>query len=224
MPVFAIPSFAHVSFAFSPAMILPFAVGALASTAKTIGLISLCQKLNDANWREPDMDAVRRGVLADGLGTTFAGLCGTIGINSMPSAVAIPAATGLASRRLAYVIAMALAVLAFLPLASVALAVMPKAVMGGLTLFTGCFVLVNGLQTIASCQLDQRRTVVVGLGISGGVAAEAFPSLAEILPACLQPLMSSSLVLGTLVAMIANLLLLQPEIWCIRKARPSVVQ
>src|SRR5262249_51384434 len=45
------------------------------------------------------------------------------------------------------------------------------------------------------------------LGIFGGMAVEAFPSLGAGLPAWIQPLMSSSLVLGTLVAMIANLLL-----------------
>jgi xanthine permease XanP len=67
IPLFAVPQLGHIHFVFSPAMIIPFAVGALASTAKTIGLISLCQKLNDAGWQEPDMEAVRRGVLADGL-------------------------------------------------------------------------------------------------------------------------------------------------------------
>jgi xanthine permease XanP len=204
LPLFAVPQLGQIGFAFSPAMIIPFAVGALASTAKTMGVISLCQKLNDAGWREPDMESLRRGVLADGLGTAFAGLCGTLGINSTPQAVAIPAATGLASRRIAYVIAAAFAVLTFLPLISMALAAMPKAVMGGLTLFSGCFVLVNGLQTIASSPLDQRGTVVVGLGVIGGVAVEVFPSLAAGLPAWAQPLLSSSLVLGTLMAMLAN--------------------
>jgi xanthine/uracil permease len=111
------------------------------------------------------------------------------------------------------VIAAACGVLTFLPLVSVALAAMPKAVMGGVTLFTGCFVLVNGLQTIASCLLDQQRTVVVGLGIVSGVAVETFPSLAAGLPGWAQPLTSSSLVLGTVVAMLANLLLFRPELW-----------
>jgi xanthine permease XanP len=213
LPLFAMPRLGHIDFAFSPALITPFAVGALASTAKTMGVISSCQKLNDAGWREPDMESLRRGVLADGLGTVFAGLCGTLGINSTPSAVAIPAATGMASRRIAYVIAAAFAVLTFLPLISVALAVMPKAVIGGLTLFSGCFVFVNGLQMIASSALDQRRTLVVGLGMIGGVAVEVFPSLAAGLPAWAQPLLSSSLVLGTLIAMVANLLLFGPELW-----------
>jgi xanthine permease XanP len=224
LPLFAVPRLVHDGFAFSPAMITPFAVAALASTAKTMSVISLCQKLNDAGWREPEMESLRRGLLADGLGTAFAGLCGTLGINSTPSAVAIPAATGLASRRIAYVIAGAFVVLTFLPLISVALAAMPKAVMGGLTLFSGCFVLVNGLQTITSGPLDQRRTVVVGLGMIGGVAVEAFPNLASALPAWAQPLLSSSLVLGTLVAMLANLLLFRPEMWPCRKTRRSDVR
>ena len=81
--------------------------------------------------------------------------------------------------------------------------------MGGITLFTGCLVMINGLQTMTSCQLDQRRTVVIGLGLIAGLAAEKYPSMAIALPVWVQAITSSSLVFGTLVAMISNLLLVQ---------------
>jgi xanthine permease XanP len=99
VPWIALPRFAHLGFAFSPALIVPFAIAALSSTAKSIGILSQCQKLNDAAWRSPDENSLRRGVLADGLGTVASGLLGTLGVNTMPSAVAVPSATGLASRR-----------------------------------------------------------------------------------------------------------------------------
>lgn len=138
-PLFAVPRLDHLHFTFSPVLAIPFAIAAWASMAKTIGVLSQCQKQNDGAWREPNMDSLRRGVLADGLATLFSGVVGTLGVNTMPSAVAVPAATGLASRRVAYAIAIIFAVMAFLPAISVALASMPKPVMGGITLFSGCW-------------------------------------------------------------------------------------
>lgn len=209
IPLFAVPHLDHLAFAFSPGLIAPFAIAALASTAKSMGLLSECQKLNDAHWQEPDFDSLRRGVLADGLGTVFAGLLGTIGVNTGSPVAAVPAATGLASRRIAYAIAALLFVMAFLPMIGVVLASMPKPVMGGVTLFLGCLTMMNGLQTMMSCPMDQRRMLVVGLGIIAGLAAEKYPHLAAGLPMWFQAVTGSSLVFGTLVAMLGNLLLPQ---------------
>jgi xanthine/uracil permease len=111
------------------------------------------------------------------------------------------------TRRVAYAIAVIFGVIAFLPLISVALALMPKPVMGGITLFTGCLVMINGLQTMIASTLDQRRTVVLGLGIIAGLAAEKYPHMAAGLPDWVQMLTGSSLVFGTMVGLIANLLL-----------------
>jgi NCS2 family nucleobase:cation symporter-2 len=174
-----------------------------------MGLLSQCQKLNDAQWHEPDLASLRRGVLADGLATVFAGLLGTIGVNTSPLSISVPTATGLASRRVAYAIAAIFFVMAFLPMIGIVLALMPKPVMGGVTLFLGCLVMMNGLQTMMSCQMDQRRTVVVGLGIIAGLAAEKYPHLAAGLPLWVQAVTGSSLVFGTLVGMSGNLLLPQ---------------
>lgn len=73
--------------------------------------------------------------------------------------------------------------------------------------------MINGLQTMASCQMDQKRTVVIGLGLVAGLAAEKYPHLAAGMPFWLQAMTNSSLVFGTVVAMIANLLLVQAPLW-----------
>jgi len=213
MRLFALPHVDHLRFSFSAALIVPFAIAACVSTAKTISLLAQCQKLSDADWREPEMGSLRRGVLADGLGTVISGLVGSLGVNTMPSAVTVPAVTGLASRKVAYAIAAIFGVMAFLPVISDALAAMPKAVMGGCALFTGSLVMINGLQTMTSCHLDQRRTVVLGLGLIAGFAAEKYPQLGAGLPVWLQAVTSSSLVFSALVAMIGNLLLVQLPLW-----------
>jgi NCS2 family nucleobase:cation symporter-2 len=54
--------------------------------------------------------------------------------------------------------------------------------------------------------LDARRTLVIGLSIIAGVAVEVFPTLAASAPASLAPLLASSLVFSTVIALGLNLL------------------
>jgi NCS2 family nucleobase:cation symporter-2 len=81
---------------------------------------------------------------------------------------------------------------------------MPRPVMGASLLFSACFVLISGLQTITSRMLDARRTIVIGLAIASGIAAEIIPNFAEHIPNVLEPVVSSSIVLGTVAALLLN--------------------
>jgi len=73
-------------------------------------------------------------------------------------------------------------------------------------LFTGCLVLTSGLQMIAECRLDNRKSLVVGLGIITALAVEVHPDIAANAPAFLSPITGSSLVLGTSVGIVSTLL------------------
>jgi NCS2 family nucleobase:cation symporter-2 len=95
--------------------------------------------------------------------------------------------------------------LAFLPKASAVVAVMPRPVMGAVLMYSACFVLLHGIEIVASRLLDARRTFVVGLSFLTGLAAEVYPGAFAGLPHVVEPLVSSSLVLGLLVALLLNL-------------------
>ncbi len=205
-PLVSVPALGHLGWSFDVALAAPFAVGALAACLKTVGNVTTCQKINDADWVRPDMRSIGKGVLADALGTVTAGLLGTVGVNSSPSAVGLASATGVTSRRVAWAIGGIFFVLAFLPKAASVLAIMPRPVMGAALLFSACFVFVNGLQIVTSRLLDARRTFVIGLSFMAGLAVDLFPAHFAALPTRLQPLVSSSLVLGMLSAMLLNLI------------------
>jgi NCS2 family nucleobase:cation symporter-2 len=97
-------------------------------------------------------------------------------------------------------------VLAFLPKAAALVAIMPRPVLGATLWFSACFVFVNGLQIVTSRMLDVRRTFVIGLGFTIGLAVDLHPSLYSTLPGPVQPFASSSLVLGTISALALNAL------------------
>lgn len=205
-PLVSFPSLGHLEWSFDFALVGAFAVGALAACLKTIGNITSCQKMNDAEWVRPDIDSISKGVLADGLGTVTAGFLGTVGVNSSPSAVGLAGATGVTSRRVAYAIAAIFFALAFLPKVAGVLSIVPRAVLGAALLFSACFVFINGVQIISSRLLDARRTFVVSLGFLSGVAVDLFPRYFANVPAQFQPLVSSALVAGMLTAVSLNLI------------------
>jgi len=204
-PVFALPRLEQIGWAFDVALVIPFLIGALASTLKAMAVLAICQRINDADWLRPDLENLRSGVAADGLGTFIAGALGTFGVSVSASCVGLSAATGITSRRVAYVIAAIFALGAFFPKAAAALAVMPKPVMAAALMFTACFLLINGIQTITSRMLDSRKTFIVGLTIIGALTVETFPQMADQLPEMLKPLVGSALVFGTVLAFVLNL-------------------
>ena len=204
-PFLALPSLAHLSWSFDMALAVPFTIAALATLLKAMGTVTLCQRMNDADWVRPDMVSNRKGVLADGLAITLAGATGTFGVNSSSASVALISATGVASRTVAYAMAGLFIALGVLPKLATLLALMPRPVMAAALVFATCFLLVNGMQIITSRMLDTRKTLVIGLAMVAGLAVEVFPGMVASAPRPLAPLMSSSLVFGTLVALVLNL-------------------
>jgi xanthine permease XanP len=205
-PWIGLPSLGHLSWSFDATLIAPFAIASVAAAMKAAGTITVCQKTNDANWTRPDMRSVTSGVMADGLGTTAAGLLGGVGTNTSTPVVGLAQATGVASRQVAIAVGCMFLVVGFFPKLTALLAVMPRSVIVPALLFAVAFIMINGLQVISSRLLDARRTLVLGLSLMAGLSVEVFPSIAAMAPKPLAPLVGSSLVLSTLVALALNLL------------------
>lgn len=201
-----IPHFHHVGWSFDASLIAVFSIAALAAALKAVGTINVCQRSNDADWVRPDGKSVERGVLADGIGTAVAGLLGGVGINTSTPSVGLVSATGVASRFVAYVVGAFFLVVGFMPKLAALLAVMPRAVMAAALMFAACFIILSGLQVVASRLLDARRTLVIGLGLIAGLSVEAVPAVSAGVTGWLTPIIGSSLVFGTAVAFLLNLL------------------
>ena len=68
-PLINLPTRAQSGWAFSLAMLPAFLIASLASTLKTVGDLTLCQKINDAEWKRTDMKSVSGGILAGSICT-----------------------------------------------------------------------------------------------------------------------------------------------------------
>ena len=201
-----LPDFSAISWSFDVTLAAPFAIACVAAAMKAVGTITVCQRMNDADWVRPDMRSAMRGVLADGATTALAGLAGAVGTNTSTPSAGLAAATGVASRKVAYAVGAIFLVLGFLPKLPAVLAVMPRPVIVAALMFVVAFIIINGLQVMSSRMLDARRTLVIGLSIVAGTAVEVFPTLAATAPKALSPIIGSSLVFSTLIALVLNLL------------------
>jgi NCS2 family nucleobase:cation symporter-2 len=168
--------------------------------------VTIYQRLNDAEWVRPDLRSISRGTLADGLAASTSGLLGSYGLSTVAASVGVIVATGVASRKIAYAIAAVAGVLAFLPKFAAVMVAIPGSVVAGSLIFVSCFILIGGMQIIASRMLDARKMIVIGLALFAGLAVLMFPAAAATAPVSVRPLLDSALVTGTVFAFGLNLL------------------
>jgi xanthine permease XanP len=204
---FSIPYIRNMSWAFSATMLVPFIVATICSTFKTVGDLGTCQKINDADWKRPDMHRITPGILVDGIGGILPGIIGGFGQSTSSSNVGLSVATGSTSRVIAYAAGGIIIVLAFFPRLAELFIIMPPPVMGATLIFAISFMIIAGLQIIGTRMLDVRRTFVLGLAIIFGLSADLFPQLYASVHPWIKPIFSSSLALGTVTAIVMNLLM-----------------
>jgi xanthine permease XanP len=205
LPVLALPRLNHVSWSFDVALIVPFAVTALAVAMATTAIVTTYQRITDADWRRPDTHTIAGGIRGDGASTILAGLLGTFGVAIGPANAGVVAATSTASRVVAYPIAIILLVAAVQPAFANLLTLMPVPVMAAGLLFPAAFIMINGVQIISSRVIDARRTLVIGMGILSFLMVAIYPDTFAGAPDWLQPIVASPLVLATIIALALNL-------------------
>jgi xanthine permease XanP len=205
LPVLAAPNISHMAWSFDATLVIPFLVTALATAIVTTAIVTTYQRITDADWVRPDMRTITSGIRADGVGTIIAGLLCSFSIATGPANAGLVAATGVASRVVAYSVAAILLLAGVVPAFAALLTVMPVPVMAAGLLFPAAFIMINGVQIISSRVLDARRTVVIGAGILTFLLVALFPKTFAGANALLQPIVGSPLVFATIVALGLNL-------------------
>ena len=206
LPVLGLPDFTGAGLDFDAALLPAFLVAALASTLKTVGLVTGLQRLNDADWVRPEPHSIGGGVMADGMATALGGLLGAPGVNMSATNVALQGATGVTSRVIALATGGCCIVLACFPRAAAMVSQLPGPVIAATLLQAGAVMMASGMQLATSRLLDTRKSAAVGLAVVAALSVEVVPQVAEWVPAGLRPLMTAG-ALGTLVAIVLNALL-----------------
>jgi xanthine permease XanP len=187
------PAFMHVSF---EAGLLPaFLASGVAASLRAVGVITTCQRINNAAWRRPDRANIRKGVLADGLSNVVGGALGVPGMSAGPSLVGVSGATGATSRAIGFAASIVLLVFAFSPKLSGFFLLVPQEVAGSMLVFSASFMISGGMQVMLSRPVDTRAVYVIGVSTLLALSENVFPGYFRNLPASVRSFTSSSLAL-----------------------------
>jgi NCS2 family nucleobase:cation symporter-2 len=192
---------------FSWSLVPVFVIVSICGTLKSFGNLVMCERINDAGWKAPDMRRVGRGLMADAFCVTTSGLIGGMASDTSASNVSLSAASGATSRVIGYAAGGLFLALGFSPKIAATLTIMPAPVTGAMIVFVVCFMLVSGLQIILSAKPDTRQTFVIGIALCFGLSLDILPVLYAEVAAWLRPLFGSSLTFATVVAVLLNQIL-----------------
>jgi NCS2 family nucleobase:cation symporter-2 len=205
-PLFALPKFSTIfqPITFHLNLLIPLIVIAIGSTLKTFGNLLAIQKLSEPELNEVNFVPIRNGIVADGIATTLSGVLGAMAVDTSSSNIGLAGATKVLSRWISVVAGAIFIVLAFFPMLTNALALMPKPVLGASLVFSGCFMICAGLIQMLQENWDSRKTFVVGIALFFGLSTAFLPSLYARAPGIIQTFFTDPLPTATILAVILN--------------------
>lgn len=205
-PIFGLPHPPVPVFNLDPGVLFAVALLALMTQLDTFGSVVLLQKMNDADWRRADMNKAGAGIRANGLGNLLASWLGAYP-NAVSSAnIALAHISRSTSRWIGLLTAVFLVLAAFLPQVSLALTLIPTPVIGAVELYAAAYLLVSGIELIASRAMDSRGIFLVGLSFIAGVGTMFLPELADQAPESIQFMMKNGIIVAGVTAIVLNLL------------------
>jgi len=205
-PWIAVPMPLLFDLKFDVSLVPAFLAAGIAGALRSVGVLTTCQRLNNAVWQRPDSGNLQRGVLADGLANVVGGSIGVTGMCSAPSLVGISGATGATSRVIAFAAAGFLVLFAASPKLSEFFLTVPTEVAGPLLVFTSCFMIAGGMDITVSRPLGTRGTYIVGISILLALGQDLFTDYFQALPAIVKSLTGSMLAVGLISAIVLSLL------------------
>ncbi|HET8596514.1 MAG TPA: solute carrier family 23 protein [Castellaniella sp.] len=217
-PVFGLPHPPLPDFGVDPGILLAVAVLALMTQLDVFGCVVLMHKMNDDDWHRPDMKMVAGGMRACGLGNFLSAWLGALPGAISSANIALAHISRSSSRWIGLLVAAALAAAAFLPQVSLALTLMPVAVIGAIEVYAAAYLIVSGIELIASRALDARGLFMIGLSFVLGIGVIFVPQLAELAPESMRMMAGNGIIVAGLSAIGLNLLF---RLGTSRRARQS---
>ncbi|MEN6319795.1 MAG: solute carrier family 23 protein [Syntrophaceae bacterium] len=205
-PLFALPRFGTLlnPITLRLDLIVPLIVIAIGSTLKTFGNLLAAQKFSEPELDKVNYVPIRNGIVADGMATALSGLLGSMAVDTSSSNIGLAGATKVLSRWISIVAGAIFIVLAFFPLLTNALALMPKPVLGAALIFSGCFMICAGLEQMLSESWDSHKTFVVGIALFFGLSTAFLPSLSARSPQIIRTFFTDPLPTTTILAVILH--------------------
>ncbi|TCT11162.1 uracil-xanthine permease family protein [Paralcaligenes ureilyticus] len=204
-PIFGLPRLPTPVFNVDPGVLGAVGVLALMTELDTFACVVLMHKMNDADWRRPNMRMVSGGIRANALSNFLAAWMGGYPGGVSSTNIALNHISRSTSRWVGLLAAAMLACIAFLPQVTLALILIPTPVIGAVELYAAAYLIVSGIELIASRAMDSRGIFIVGLSFVAGLGVMFLPEMAQLAPEPIRFMASNGIIVGGLTAIALNL-------------------
>lgn len=206
---FSIPRLFEYGVSFDLKYVLPFIPAYFVTTIETVGcLASICE----VSKIKVEDKTVGKGVLADAVGSSIAGVVGAFPNTTFSQNVGLIPLTRNASRAVAMMAGILLIGLGFFPKFAALINIMPQPVLGGVGIVMFGTIAAAGIKTLSTVEINNRNLLIIATSIGLGLGVTFRPEFISKLPEALKMIFSSGISTGTIVALILNKVLKEEEI------------
>ena len=206
---FAIPQPLHFGLAFPISGIIGMSIAYLVTIVESSGNFLA---LGNATQTEITGKHLRGGVLADGLGSALAAIMSTTPFSSFSQNIGVISLTGVASRHVVALTGVLLALAGLFPVFGALIVSIPLPVLGGAGLMMFAMIIAAGIQMLDKVARSKRNGLIIAISIGCGLAVTTRPELLDKLPHFFKEVLGSGITVGSLLALILNLLLPEDKV------------
>ena len=150
---------------------------------------------------------LKRGLLGDGLGSTFGAMFSAMPVASFSQNVGIVGISGVASRFVVALTGCLLVAGGLFPKVAALAVTVPKPVLGGVGFVMFGMIAYAGIRMLLKAADSRRNALVVCVGLASGMAVTLEPNLLQHFPDSLKTVFHSGITTGTLATIVLNQLL-----------------
>ncbi|WGE69620.1 purine permease [Actinobacillus equuli subsp. haemolyticus] len=201
---FAIPQPLHFGLAFPISGIIGMSIAYLVTIVESSGNFLA---LGNATQTEITGKHLRGGVLCDGLGSAFAAIMSTTPFSSFAQNIGVISLTGVASRYVVTIMGVLLVLAGVFPWLGALIVSIPSPVLGGAGLMMFAMIIAAGIQMLDKVERSKRNGLIIAISIGCGLAVTTRPELLDKLPSFFKEVFGSGITVGSLLALVLNLIL-----------------
>lgn len=184
--------------------IVTMVLTAITCMIESTGVYFALSEVVGQDLKEQDLAA---GYRAEGLAAILGGVFNTFPYSTFSQNVGIVQLSGIKTLRPVYFSAFFLLILGLIPKVGAIATLIPTSVLGGAMVVMFGMVGAQGIKMLAAVDLNTKNLLVIAISLGLGLGVSAQPHLFQFLPATCQTVLSNGMVVGSLTAVILNLLL-----------------
>jgi len=212
LPLVNVPVPFRFGLGFDAATFISFSIIYIALTLEVVGDITATSLVSAEPIDGPVyMRRVKGGVLADGINSLLAAICGTFPVVTPAQNNGIIQLTGVGSRYVGYFIAAFLTLLGLFPAIGGVLLAIPSAVFGGAIMLMFGTVAVAGFNILREVEMDNRSFIILAVSLSMGLGVTFSPETLAHFPNAVRQILESGISTGSICAVLLNLLMPKAE-------------